>query len=44
MASPKNTDSRSKTVDVIRLEAEYKKDKARAKLNFSRAKTSCFHC
>ena len=37
MASSENTDSRSATVDVTRLEAEYKKDKARAKSNFSRS-------
>lgn len=38
MASSENTDSRSAAVDVTKLEAEYKKDKARAEANFSRAK------
>ena len=38
MASSENTDSRSATVDVTRLEAEYKKEKARSKSNFSRSR------
>lgn len=38
MASSENTDGRILAVDVTKFEAEYKKDKARAKLNFSRAK------
>ena len=38
MASSENRDSRSSTFDTARQEAEYKKDKARAKSNFSRSK------
>lgn len=38
MASSENTDGQSSAVDVTKLEAEYKKNKARAKSNFSRAK------
>ena len=38
MASSENADGRSAAVDVVKLEAEYKKDKAPAKSNFSRAK------
>ena len=38
MASSENRDYRS-TVGTERLEAEYKKDKDRAKANFSRCKT-----
>lgn len=36
MASSENRDSRNLTVDTARQEAEFKKDKARAKSNFSR--------
>ena len=38
MASSENMDGWSSAVDVTKLEEEYKKDKARAKSNFSRAK------
>ena len=38
MASSEKRDSRSSTFDTARQEAEYKKDKARAKSNFSRSK------
>ena len=38
MASSENTDGRSSAVDVTKLKAQYKKDNARAKSNFSRAK------
>ena len=38
MASSENRDSRSSTFDTARQEAEYKKDKTRAKSNFSRSK------
>ena len=38
MASSENRDSRSSTFDTARQEAKYKKDKARAKSNFSRSK------
>lgn len=38
MASSENTDSRGEIVDVVRLETEFKKDKARAKSNFTRSR------
>ena len=38
MASSENRDSLSSTIDTARQEAEFKKDKARAKSNFSRSK------
>ena len=42
MTSSVNTDGRSSAVDVTKLQAEYKKDKARAKSNFSRGRTNYF--
>ena len=42
MASSEDTDGRSTTVDVTRLEAEFKKDKARAKSNFTRSRNKLF--
>ena len=38
MASSENTDGRSSAENIVNLEAEYKKDKARVKPSFSRAK------
>ena len=38
MASSEDTDGRSATVDVTRLEAEFKKDKARVKSNLTRSR------
>ena len=38
MASSENTDGRSSAENIVKLEAEYKKDKARVKSSFSRAK------
>ena len=38
MASSENTDGRSSAENLVKLEAEYKKDKARVKSSFSRAK------
>ena len=38
MASSENTDGRSSTENIVKLEAEYKKDKARVMSSFSRAK------
>ena len=37
MASPENTDSSSRIIDPARLETEFKKDKCRAKSNFTRS-------
>ena len=38
MASSENTDGLSSAENIVKLEAEYKKDKARVKSSFSRAK------
>ena len=38
MASSENTDGWSSAENIVKLEAEYKKDKARVKSSFSRAK------